>query len=113
MMDSNPPPSQFKFGLWLCWLSLLALPVGLLAIGGGPCQGPRNAAGSAILLPTGVGCLVLAVYGIFRVLRGFRAAAILTRTWGALSVYCAGLAGFVGGFYVLVGITSLEASLRY
>jgi hypothetical protein len=38
-MDSNLRTTQFKSGLWLCWLSLLALPVGLLAIGGGPCGG--------------------------------------------------------------------------
>jgi hypothetical protein len=112
-MKSNLRATQFKSGLRLCWLSLLALPVGLLAIGGGPCAGPRNAAGSAILLTTGIGSLILAIYGIFRVLRGIRAAAILMRAWGGLSVCCAGFAGFLGGFYLLMGIISLEAFLRY
>src|SRR4029077_12931807 len=39
-----------KSGIALCWASLLGLPIGLLAIGGGPCAGPRNLAGSLILL---------------------------------------------------------------
>lgn len=112
-MDSNLPTSQLKSGLWFCWLSLLALPVGLLAIGGGPCAGPRNAAGSAILFTIGMGSLVLAVYGIVQVIRGFRAAKNLMRIGGALSICCAGLAGFVGGIYLTIGIISLEAFLKY
>src|SRR5215469_8373472 len=39
---------DFKIGATLCWLSSVTLPLGLLAIGGGPCAGPRNATGSAI-----------------------------------------------------------------
>jgi hypothetical protein len=112
-MEWKPRQSEFKSGLWLCWLSLLLVPLGLLAIGGGPCAGPRDAAGSSILLMGGVGILVLAVCGIFRVLREFRAAANLMRVWGALAVSCAGFAGCVGGFYLLMGIISLGAFLRY
>lgn len=109
-MDSG---KQFGIGLRLCWGSLALVPLGLLAIGGGPCAGPRNAMGSAILLLGGLGSVGLAVYGIFRVLRGIRAASSLMRVWGALSVCCAGFAGFVGGIYVLLGFVSLDSFLRY
>jgi len=47
------------------------------------------------------------------VLREIRAAANLMRAWGALSICCAGFAGFVGGFYLLMGIISLGAFLKY
>jgi hypothetical protein len=105
--------AQFKSGLWLCWGSLLLLPVGLLAIGGGPCAGPRNALGSAILLGIGLACLAAAVYGIARIIRHFRGAANLMRLIGAASVCGATLGAVGGGLYLLVGIISLEAFLRY
>jgi hypothetical protein len=103
---------QFKIGLKLCWGALAPVPLGLLAIGGGPCAGPRNAAGSSILLFGGVASLVLAVYGISQVLRGIRVEGSLMRVWGAFSACCAGFAGFAGGFYLLMGIYSLEAFIR-
>jgi hypothetical protein len=112
-MDSNRPTSQLKSGLWLCSLSLLAVPVSLLAISGGPCTGPLTAVGAAILLSTGIGAVTRAIYGILRVLREIHAAAILMRVWAMFSVCRGGLAGFAGGFYLLLGIISLEAFLRY
>ena len=113
MLDLKPRMNQFKSGLWFCWVSLLLLPMGLLAIGGGPCAVPRDAAGSSILLLGGVGILVLAVCGVFRVLREIRAAANPMRALGAVSVCCVGFAGCVGGFYLLMGLISLGAFLRY
>jgi hypothetical protein len=104
---------QFNDGLKLCWGALGLVPLGLLAIGGGPCAGPRNAAGSSILLFGGVASLILAVYGISQVLRSIKAEETLMRALGAFSVCCAGLAGFAGGFYLLMGIYSLEAFIRY
>jgi hypothetical protein len=112
-MELKPRENQFKSGLWFCWIAVLLLPLGLLAIGSGPCAGPRDAAGSTILLGGGVGCLILAVSGIFRVLREIRAAGNPMRALGAVSVCCAGFAGFVGGFYLLMGIISLGAFLKY
>jgi hypothetical protein len=103
---------RFKTGLLLCWGALALVPLGLLAIGGGPCAGPRNAAGSSILLFGGVAGLILAVYGISHVLRGIKAANSLMRVWGAFSACCAGFAGFAGAFYLLMGIYSLEAFIR-
>jgi len=104
---------QFRIGLRLCWGALALAPLGLMAIGGGPCAGPRNETGSAILLLGGLGSVGLAVYGIFRVLRGIRAVSAVMRVWGALSLCCAGFAGFVGGVYVLLGFVSLDSFLRY
>ena len=63
---------DFKIGATLCWLSSVTLPLGLLAIGGGPCAGPRNATGSAILLLVGVAAIVGPVYGFVRVIQLFR-----------------------------------------
>jgi len=100
---------EFKNGLKLCWGALGLVPLGLLAIGGGPCAGPRNAAGSCILLFGGVAGLILAVCGIARVVRGIRVGGSAMRWVGAMSVCCAGIAGFAGGFYLLMGIYSLEA----
>ncbi len=65
--------SKFKSGFYLCWTSLLVLPVGLLAIGGGPCAGPRNSLGSAILLTVGVCSVATAVSGAIRVLTSISA----------------------------------------
>jgi hypothetical protein len=112
-MNEETARNPFRSGLWLCWISLFVLPVGLLAIGGGPCAGPRNALGSLILLGVG-GCAAgAAIYGVVRVLRGIKAKAISMRLWGVLSVACAGFAAFVGGVYLLLGFVSLETYLRY
>ena len=112
-MNDDTGRNRFRSGLWLCWCSLFVLPIGLLAIGGGPCAGPRNALGSAILLAVGGGAAAGAIYGAVRVLRGIKARAISMQLWGVLSVGCAGLAALVGGFYVFFGFVSLQAFLRY
>src|SRR5580704_12861084 len=55
--------TRLKKGIVLCWLSLLTLPVGLLAIGG-PCTGPRNITGSLIILLAGLLSVAMPVYGV-------------------------------------------------
>jgi hypothetical protein len=99
--DSESTGRRLKLGLRLCWLSVALLPIGLLAIGGGPCAGPRNAAGSAILLATGCFSFGLAAYGIFRVGTGGGGTTALRGAWAAVSMCCAGLAGLVASFYLL------------
>jgi hypothetical protein len=114
--DSTQIPSchnHFRMGLWLCWLSLLALPLGLLAIGGGPCAGPRNALGSAILLSVGMFGFGGGLFGIVRIFQGIKQATNLLRVAGALSVAVATLASLVGGAYLLFGYVSLRSFLRY
>lgn len=105
--------SKFKSGLYLCWISLIILPVGLLAIGGGPCAGPRNSLGSAILLTVGACSVAAAIYGAIRVLTNIRAVQNLMKVWAALSVCCASLGAFVGGLYLLFGFATLRDFLRY
>ena len=112
-MNKETGHNPFRSGLWLCWISLFVLPVGLLAIGGGPCAGPQNALGSAILLTVGGCAAAAAIYGVIRVLRGIKARAISVQLWGVLSVGCAGFAALVGGVYILLGFVSLQAYLRY
>jgi len=105
--------AQIKTGLWLCWLSLLALPLGLLAIGGGPCAGPRNALGSAILLAVGAFGVGGGLFGIIRIFQGVKAAKKLLRATGALSVIVAGFSCLVGAAYLFIGYQSLLVFLRY
>jgi hypothetical protein len=112
-MNEESGHNQFRSGLLLCWFSLFILPVGLLAIGGGPCAGPRNALGSAILLAIGSAAAGAAIYGAVRVLRGIKARALSMQLWGLLSLGCAGFAALVGGGYLLFGFVSLQAYLRY
>jgi len=64
----------FKSGLWLCWIAILLTPVGLLAIGGGPCAGPNNTLGSIILFGVGFCALFGALFGVAMVLRNIAAA---------------------------------------
>lgn len=119
MIDSSGNASdesrnrRFRIGLWLCWLSLLELPVGLLAIGGGPCAGPGDAFGSAILLAVGAVGVGLGLFGIARILQGFKGAQNLMRVVGVLSMVAAGFAFLVGAAYLFVGYQSLGVFLRY
>jgi hypothetical protein len=99
--------------LWLCWLSLLALPLGLIAIGGGPCAGPRNALGSAILLSVGIFGVGGGILGIIRIFQGIKQATNVLRVAGVLSVAVAVCASLVGGAYLLLGYVSLRSFLRY
>src|SRR5262249_28492825 len=64
--------SPFKTGIATCWLSLLSLPFGLAAVGGGPCPGPRGRMGSIVVLCAGLAGLATAGYGVYRVIRSFR-----------------------------------------
>ena len=114
--DSTRNPTRhnhFRTGLWLCWLSLLALPLGLLAIGSGPCAGPRNALGSAILLCVGMFGVGGGLFGIVRIFQGIKQTTNLLRFAGILSVSVAVFASLVGGVYLLVGYRSLQDYLRY
>jgi hypothetical protein len=104
---------RYKTGVWLSWLSLLALPVGLLAIGGGPCAGPRNAFGSAILFTAGLFGSGGGLTGIVKIVRGNMS--MQTRRWvaGAVSIIAASLATFIGVVYLFIGYMSLQAFTTY
>ena|SRR5579862_4316842 len=94
---------RYKSGLLWCGISLLAIPVGLLAIGGGPCAGPRDGLGAAILLGAGLSAFGGAVVGISRILRNRSAATELLKAFGILGVCGAVLSGLVGIFYSALG----------
>jgi len=112
-MEERTNSPQFKSGMLLCGLSIVLIPVGFLAIGGGPCAGPNNALGSAILLSIGLGCAAGALLGSARVVRGFRAATNPLRLAAVASVCCAGLGLFAGLLYLYIGAEALQAYLRY
>jgi len=104
---------DFKTGLLVCWLSILALPIGLLAIGGGPCAGPRNALGSAILLTVGAVGIATGVFGIIRISQGIKEAKRLALLGGALSLTVGAFTALVGAVYLLIGVESLQVHLRH
>src|SRR6266481_5041744 len=80
---------KLRIGIAFCWLSLAVLPLGLMGIVGGPCAGPRNAAGSTILLVVGFAAVAASVYGVVRILQFFGVAQLRTRLLGILSLLCA------------------------
>ena len=98
---------RFGIGLRLCWLSCLALPLGLLAIGGGPCAGPRNTLGSVILLTVGLAGIAGGVFGIVEMFRGFRSVRNVRRAFGLVSIVPASVALLGGCAYLFVGYQSL------
>ena len=100
---------QFKIGVGLCWLSWLTLPIGLLAIGGGPCAGPRNIAGSIILLVVGSAAVVAAAVGVYRTVKLFRQVRGKARWFGLASAVLVSPVILVAVFYLLVGVLSLNA----
>ena len=112
-MDATVTGTQFRIGVGLVGLSFLALPIGLLAIGGGPCAGPRNIAGSIILLSVGACAVGAPIYGAFRILQNFKLASGRARLLGVASILCACPIVIVGGFYLLIGVLALSAYLRY
>src|SRR5271165_6686630 len=110
-MGATVTETQFRIGMGLVGLSLLTLPIGLLAIGGGPCAGPRNIAGSIILLSVGACAVAAPIYGVFRILQNFKLASSGARLLGGASILCACPIVLIGGFYLLLGILSLSAYL--
>ena len=102
----------FKIGTMLCWLSSLILPFGLLAIGGGPCAGPRNATGSAILLVVGVFAIIGPVYSAIRVIQFFRSVGLAAKGFGIVSLLYAGAVAVIGSIFLFVGVLSLRAFMH-
>ncbi len=96
----------------ICWLSLLSLPVGLAAIGGGPCAGPRSAKGSIILICAALGGMAAAAYGTFHICQSFRGLRTSSRFFGGVSLLAACFVVAVTAFYLLVGIVSLHSYAR-
>jgi hypothetical protein len=110
-MDTTSTGTQYRIGMGLVGLSMLTLPIGLLAIGGGPCAGPRNIAGSIILLCVGAWAVAAPTYGGYRILRNFQSASGGAKSLGVASVLCACPVVLIGGFYLLIGFLSLRAYL--
>ena len=103
------PPNGLKVGAWTCWLSLCILPVGLAVIGGGPCAGPRDATGSAILIVVALAGIAAGIYGCLQIARAFREAGVGGRILGVMSL-CPTLLVFAGSlFYLIIGVVSLQA----
>ena len=112
-VDASVRDTQFRIGVGLVGSALLALPIGLLAIGGGPCAGPRNILGSLILLGVGVFALGGTAYGAFRIFQNFKLALSWARLLGVASILCGFPIALIGGFYLVIGVVSLSAYLGY
>jgi len=85
----------------------------MLAIGGGPCAGPRNLAGSLILLVTGLFAVGAPLFGIRRLLQFFRPAGAAAKILAVISALCGCFVVVVGGFYVFFGVITFASFLRY
>jgi hypothetical protein len=110
---SVPAESRFQSGVGLCWGSLVLLPFGLFAIGGGPCAGPRNALGAATLLGVGVSAVLAAAYGVYGILRSISKIPGWMKFFGALSIGISLLSLLAGGSYILMGGIAMESFVRY
>ena len=100
---------NFKIGATLCWLSSLILPIGLFGVGIGPCVGPRDATGSAIVLVVGIVAIIGSVYGVVRVIQFFQPVDIAAKALGVVSVLYAAAVAVVGAFFVVFGGLSFRA----
>ena len=112
-MDALTTSTELKSRTGLVWLSLLTVPIGLWAIGGGPCAGPRNIAGAIILIIVGACAVGVPIYGALNILQNFKLASSGARFLGVVSLVCACLVTLVGGFFLLIGGLALSAFLRY
>lgn len=110
-METERAAKGLKAGLWLCWIGILTSPVGLLAVGGGPCAGPDSILGSVILLSVGATGVAGAAFGLPKVWSGIKVEPPM-RPWGLVSLCGASLAGLIGVLYVFVGFSSLSVYLR-
>jgi hypothetical protein len=102
MEKKNRALAKFKSGLWVCWISLAILPLGIFLGAVGMCGGgPRSTSGAVAMLGLGVGGVLAGLYGGFNVLQGIHFGSWPLRIFGVVSL-CSGLiVGFVGWFYAL------------
>jgi hypothetical protein len=113
VVDASVRETQFGVGVGLVGLALCALPIGLLAIGGGPCAGPRNIVGSLLLLGVGAFAVGGTAYGAFRIFQNLKLASGWARLLGLASILGGFPIALVGGFYLVIGVLSLSAYLGY
>jgi hypothetical protein len=107
--DQNP---TLRSGLFLCLIPILGLPLGLLAIGGGPCAGPSNIFGSLILLSVGGLGACSVIYGGYMILRRFSAASGLMRLWSFLALGCGAAITVVCALFLILGFVSFVGYLQ-
>jgi hypothetical protein len=112
-MPERTVETYSSVGIALCWLSLLILPLGLLAIGGGPCAGPRNIAGSSILFAVGLCAVGSSLNGVYCIFRSFKSSGGASRVLAVFSFLAACFATAVGALYLFLGFESLSVFLRY
>ena len=106
-MASEARIRRFRRGLCLCWAAILAVPVGLTQVSGGPCRvGPDTAAGSIFLLMLGPLSTVGAGIGVFGVTRGLRTAEPAWRLVAVFSMFGACLAMLPGLVLFMAGFGS-------
>jgi len=92
---------KLKKGLWICWLSLVILPIGVLFGAVGMCAGPNSGSHGLVLLTVGFAGIGATIYTFFHVLRGIRAGGWALRLFATLSLFLAIVVGLMGGIYSL------------
>jgi hypothetical protein len=104
--------SKFKKGLWISWLSLIVLPVGVSFAAIGICGGPNNTSDAFALLTVGACGIGVAAYAAFRVIRGIRFGGPLLRIFGMISLCSSIVVGVVSSIYALVAVAALRVFLN-
>ena len=110
-MSTDPKPT-LRSGLFFCLITILILPLGLLAIGGGPCAGPSNIFGSLILLSVGGLGAGSVIYGGYMILKRVRSASELMRLWSFLALACGAAITAVCALFLILGYFSFVGYLR-
>ena len=111
-MEKGRTLAKFKAGIWLCWLSLVVLPLGVFLGAVGMCAGPSSKNGAVALLSLGACGMIAAIYGGFNVLRGIQFGSWPLRILGLLSLCSAALVGLVGWLYAFEARDYLDYALH-
>jgi hypothetical protein len=95
-METGHKLIKLKTGLWVCWISLVILPLGVLLGAIGMCAGPTSTNGAIAMLAFGACGMIAALYGGYNVLRGIQFGSWPLRIFSVLSVGCAVLVILAG-----------------
>jgi hypothetical protein len=111
-MEEDRALAKLKAGIWVSWLSLVILPLGVFLGAVGICAGPSSKNAAVVMLAVGACGMIAAMYGGFNVLRGIQLGPWPLRIFSLLSLCSAALVGLVGWLYAFEARDYLDYVLR-